>query len=117
MSAQPGLSVSALAEPFPMSLPAIMKHLDVLFEAGLITRTKIGRTVACQLRATPMKQAVSWLHRYEQFWSARLDRLAAFLEEEEPCPPKLSPNRASPSNAGSTRPRPRSSAPGRTRRK
>ena len=80
------VSVSELARPFPVSLPAIMKHLDVLSDAGLITRTKTGRTVSCRLAAAPMQEAVGWLNHYQRFWSERLDRLAAFLEEEESCP-------------------------------
>jgi DNA-binding transcriptional ArsR family regulator len=80
---QPGVSVSELARPFPMSLPAIMKHLDVLADAGLITRSKQGRTVTCRLNAAPMEEAVQWLERYERFWSERLDRLAAFVEKDQ----------------------------------
>ena len=72
------LSVSELARPFPVTLPAIMKHLDVLSDAGLITRAKTGRTVACRLAA-----AVDWLNHYQAFWSERLDRLTAFVEGEE----------------------------------
>ena len=79
---QDGISVSELAQPFSMSLPAIMKHLDVLSDAGLIAREKTGRTVACRLTAKPMEQAMDWLNRYQRFWSDNLDRLAAFLEEE-----------------------------------
>ena len=78
-----GLSVSALAEPFAISLPAVMKHLDVLSGAGLITRRKAGRTVTCRLEAAPMQQAMAWLERYERFWSGQLDRLAAFVESDE----------------------------------
>jgi len=81
-----GLSVSELAAPFAISLPAIMKHLDVLSDAGLIVREKTGRTVACRLTARPMEQAMNWLNRYAQFWSESFDRLAAFVEEN-PCPP------------------------------
>jgi DNA-binding transcriptional ArsR family regulator len=110
------LSVSELARPFAMSLPAIMKHLNVLSDAGLITRRKTGRTVACQLSTAPMEQAMQWLTRYERFWSAQLDRLAAFVEEE-PCPtPPQPPSPVSPSNAGSMRRRQKSTMPGRTRR-
>ncbi len=76
------LSVSELAEPFAMSLPAVMKHLDVLSEAGLITRSKTGRTVACRLSAGPMEEAMEWLGRYQRFWSESFDRLAAFVEQE-----------------------------------
>ena len=76
------LSVSELARPFPVSLPAIMKHLDVLSDAGLITRAKTGRTVACRLTAAPMEEAMDWLARYQRFWSEGLDRLAAFVEKD-----------------------------------
>ena len=79
----PGVSVSDLARPFPMSLPAVMKHLDVLADAGLITRSKQGRTVTCRLNAAPMEAAVEWLERYERFWSEGLDRLAAFVEKDQ----------------------------------
>jgi DNA-binding transcriptional ArsR family regulator len=99
------LSVTELARPLPMSLPAVMKHLAVLSEAGLIVRRKTGRTVACALVATPMEQAVDWLNRYQQFWSERLDRLAAFVEEDA-CQSPSPPNPASPSSVDST-PRPR----------
>jgi DNA-binding transcriptional ArsR family regulator len=116
------LSVSELAQPFSMSLPAIMKHLDVLSDAGLIAREKTGRTVACRLTAKPMEQAMDWLNRYQRFWSDALDRLAAFVEEDpwppsqalaSPAPP-ATPNsprgRASRSSAVSTR-RPKRSTP------
>src|SRR5580658_7287508 len=71
-----GASVSELAEPFEIKLPAVMKHLDVLDDAGLITRAKSGRTVTVRLRPQPMREAMEWLRRYERFWSARLDKLA-----------------------------------------
>jgi DNA-binding transcriptional ArsR family regulator len=107
-----GLSISELARPFPVSLPAIMKHLDVLSDAGLIERTKSGRTVTCQLKAAPMEQAMNWLARYERYWTEQLDRLAAFLEEESwPASP------ASPSSGASKRRRRSSSRPGRSRKK
>jgi DNA-binding transcriptional ArsR family regulator len=115
LAQQPGLSVSELAAPFAMSLPAVMKHLDVLSDAGLVTRNKSGRTVSCRLRAEPMHEANEWLNRYQRFWSDRLDQLAAFLEEE-PWPPSP-PNPASPSSAASTRRRRKSSPPGSTRKK
>jgi len=124
LAAAPDLSVSELAAPFAMSLPAVMKHLDVLSDAGLIEREKTGRIVACRLDAEPMREAFEWLNRYEKFWSERLSSLAAFLEEEESLtekekswPPRPQPNRALPSSAGSKRRRPRSSPPGPTRKK
>ena len=77
------MSISELSRPFAIKLPAVMKHLDVLGDAGLITRTKKGRTVAIGLAAGPMEEAMQWLGRYERFWSARLDRLAAHAEALE----------------------------------
>jgi hypothetical protein len=61
------------------------KHLDVLSDAGLITRTKTGRTVAVNLSVAPMQEAMAWLNQYERFWTVSLDRLVAFVEGgEEP---------------------------------
>ncbi len=118
LAAQPDLSVSELAAPFQMSLPAVMKHLAVLSDAGLVERSKTGRTVACRLDAAPMREAFEWLNAYEKFWSERLSNLAAFLEEEdESWPPKQPPNQASHSSAASRRRRPRSSRPGPIRKK
>jgi DNA-binding transcriptional ArsR family regulator len=105
------VTVSELARPFPVSLPAVMKHLDVLSDAGLITRSKTGRTVTCQLNAAPMEEAMHWLYRYERFWSEQLDRLAAFVEEDS-----CSPSPASRSSAISKRRRRKSSPRGRKRR-
>jgi DNA-binding transcriptional ArsR family regulator len=112
------LTVSELAEPFPISLPAIMKHLDVLSGAGLITRTKTGRSVTCRLTAEPMEQAMDWLNHYQRFWTERLDQLAAFVEED-PCPPKPAsqPSQASPSNVISMQDRRRSMRRGPTPKK
>jgi DNA-binding transcriptional ArsR family regulator len=76
-------SISELAEPFAIKLPAVMKHLDVLDDAGLVTRTKSGRTVTVRLRPQPMREAMAWLRRYERFWSERLDGLAAYAESKE----------------------------------
>jgi len=104
------ISVSDLARPFSMSLPAVMKHLDVLSDAGLIAREKTGRTVSCRLTAKPMEQAMDWLNRYARFWSDNLDRLAAFVEED-PWPPKLQPQPTLPSAPAS--PLRAISAPGR----
>jgi DNA-binding transcriptional ArsR family regulator len=111
-----GVSVSELARPFPVSLPAIMKHLDVLSDAGLIVRTKTGRTVTCELSAAVMKSALDWLNRYERFWNEQLNRLEAYLEEDESCPPQQPPSQASPSSAGSKRRPPKSSRRGPIRK-
>jgi DNA-binding transcriptional ArsR family regulator len=77
------LSIGALAAPFQIKLPAVMKHLDVLGDAGLIIRAKHGRTVDVRLSAAPLREATDWLRRYERFWSPALDRLAAHAEAEE----------------------------------
>jgi DNA-binding transcriptional ArsR family regulator len=113
-----GVSISDLARPFSMSLPAVMKHLDVLSDAGLITRSKAGRTVTCQLAAAPMEQAMHWLNHYQRFWSDQLDRLAAFVEDDS-CPPQPdSPKSpASPSNVVSMPRRKKSTPPGPTPKK
>jgi DNA-binding transcriptional ArsR family regulator len=76
-------SVGELAEPFAIKLPAVMKHLSVLADAGLITRKKSGRTVTVRLRPQPMREAMAWLSRYERFWAGGLDRLAAYAELKE----------------------------------
>ncbi|HEX8827837.1 MAG TPA: helix-turn-helix transcriptional regulator [Xanthobacteraceae bacterium] len=116
LAQEPGVSVSELAAPFAMSLPAVMKHLDVLSDAGLVARAKTGRTVACRLDAAPMREAFEWLNRYEQFWSERLSSLASFLEEES-WQSKQPANRASRSNAASRRRRRKSSRRGPIRKK
>ncbi len=74
------IAVGEIARGFPMSLPAVIKHLDVLTDAGLITRTRIGRGVECRLAPAPMDEAVDWLERHLDFWTARLDALDALLE-------------------------------------
>ena len=76
-------TVSELAEPYEIGLPSVMKHLDVLADAGLITRRKLGRTVTVWLRFQPMREAMAWLNRYERFWSGGLARLAAHAERKE----------------------------------
>jgi DNA-binding transcriptional ArsR family regulator len=78
-----GASVTELAKPFAIKLPAVMKHLDVLDDAGLITRSKVGRTVTVRLSPQPMRAALDWLRRYERFWSRSLDRLATYAERKE----------------------------------
>lgn len=79
---EPGLSVSELARPLSQKLPGMMKHLDVLSDAGLITRAKTGRTVSVHLVIGPMQEAMEWLSRYERLWTLSLDRLVAFVEED-----------------------------------
>jgi DNA-binding transcriptional ArsR family regulator len=83
LEGEDGASVSELAKPFAIKLPAVMKHLDVLLEAGLITRSKAGRVVTVRLRPEPLREAMDWLRRYERFWSKSLSRLAAYAESKE----------------------------------
>jgi DNA-binding transcriptional ArsR family regulator len=77
------LSVSAIAEPFAIKLPTVLKHLDVLSDAGLVRRTKRGRTVKVRLATDPLKDAMDWLARYERFWTGSLDRLVEQAEAKE----------------------------------
>jgi DNA-binding transcriptional ArsR family regulator len=76
-------TVSELAQPFAIKLPAVMKHLDVLQDAGLITRSKAGRVVTVRLSPEPMREAMDWLQSYQRFWSGSLDRLAAYAERKD----------------------------------
>ncbi len=79
-------SVSELAEPFDISLPAVFRHLGVLEDAGLLTSEKEGRVRSCRLAAEPMQDAFAWIARYGRFWEQRfesLDRYLAEVEDEE----------------------------------
>jgi DNA-binding transcriptional ArsR family regulator len=88
------LTVTELAQPHGMSLTGFMKHLRVLEEAGLVTRTKEGRIVRCALSPQPMQEAAVWLSRYEKFWAQRLDALARFLYHQEETAWRLPPAEA-----------------------
>ncbi len=74
-------TVSELAEPFDMSLPAVSKHLKVLERAGLVTRGREAQWRPCRLEAGPLKDATGWLERYRQFWEQSLDRLEDYLDQ------------------------------------
>jgi len=74
-------SVTELAAPHDMSLPAISKHLRVLENSGLIERARDAQWRPCRLQAAPMKEAVDWMEQYRQFWEASFDRLEAYLQE------------------------------------
>jgi DNA-binding transcriptional ArsR family regulator len=74
-------SVTELAAPFRMSLPAVSKHLKVLARAGLITRSRVAQVRPCRLKAAPLKQAVDWLEHYRRFWEQSFDRLDEYLQE------------------------------------
>ncbi len=74
-------SVSELAKPFKMSLPAVSKHLKVLERAGLIERSRDAQWRPCRLKPRRLKAASEWLDGYRQFWEQSLDRLEEYLKE------------------------------------
>ena len=74
-------TVTELARPFPMSLPAVSKHLKVLERAGLIARGRQRQWRPARLEAGPLKEADDWLERYRQFWEESYDRLDEYLDE------------------------------------
>ncbi len=74
-------SVTELAEPFEMSLPAISKHLKVLERAGLITRGREAQWRPCRLEAGPLKEVAGWVETYRRFWDASFDRLDGYLRQ------------------------------------
>ncbi len=81
-------SVTELAEPFAMSLPAVSKHLKVLERAGLIARSRTAQWRPCRLEARPLQDAAGWLEHYRRFWEDSFDRLDEYLhavkqQEEE----------------------------------
>ena len=77
------LTVGELARDLPIKLPTVLKHLNVLSEAGLVRREKRGRTVSIRLNAQPLKAAADWLAPYERFWNSSLDRLTEAAEAQE----------------------------------
>ncbi len=74
-------TVGELAEPFPMSLPGISKHLKVLERAGLIARGRTAQWRPCRLEAAALKEVADWVEHYRNFWEASLDRLDQYLKE------------------------------------
>ena len=74
-------SVTELAEPFEMSLPAVSKHLRVLERAGLIARGREAQWRPCRLEAWPLKEVADWTERYREIWEQRFDRLETYLQE------------------------------------
>ena len=74
-------SVTELAEPFDMSMPAVSKHLRVLERAGLIARGREAQWRPCHLNATPLKEVAEWTERYRRFWERKLDSLELYLQE------------------------------------
>jgi DNA-binding transcriptional ArsR family regulator len=116
-------SVTEIASPFDMSLPAVSKHVRVLEDAGLVARAKKGREHTITLTPTPHVDATRWLTESRKFWEGTLDRLADVLtqttKQEESWPPKRnsSAKRRSRSSAASPRPRKPSTVPGSKRKR
>ncbi len=74
-------SVTELAEPFEMSMPAVSKHLKVLEKAGLIARGREAQWRPCRLEAAPLKSVANWVDDYRKFWEESFDRLEAYLKD------------------------------------
>jgi DNA-binding transcriptional ArsR family regulator len=112
-------SVTRLGEPYPVSAPAISKHLQVLERSGMIERWKVGRVHYCRLVAEPLQQAGDWIERHQAFWEGQLDALAGYLDTEEArCRETSAGKRAARSKSGAVfAPHvKRSSGPGRNRK-
>jgi len=75
------ISVTSLAEPFEMTLPAVSKHLKVLERAGLIARGRRAQWRPCRLEAAPLRDVSDWVESYRRFWEESFDRLDAYLHE------------------------------------
>ena len=82
--AQGEATVGEIARPFPISAPAISRHLKVLEDADLIARTRRGQQLVCRLNPEGLKSAQEWLDHYRAFWSASFARLEAHLKKQEP---------------------------------
>lgn len=85
-------SVSELAEPFRMSLPAVSKHLNVLEKAGLISRSRNAQWRPCRLEAAPLRDVAGWLDDYRRFWDGSFNRLDAYLQDLQKQTQKGEPN-------------------------
>jgi len=81
------LTVKEIAKPFPLSAPAITKHLKVLERAGLITRSRSAQRRPCRLNGAALRDATCWLEAYRRHWDERLDRLGDYLREIQQHPP------------------------------
>jgi DNA-binding transcriptional ArsR family regulator len=87
--AQGETTVTELAAPFDMSLPAVTKHLKVLQRAGLVSQGRQAQWRPCKLEPAPLRELAGWIEQYRVFWEASLDRLEAYLrtlQTEEPSP-------------------------------
>jgi DNA-binding transcriptional ArsR family regulator len=99
-------SVSELAEPFSMSMPAVSKHLKVLERAGLIARGREAQWRPCRLEPTALREVDGWLEQYRRLWEERLDRLDAYLQRLQTKPAeekKRKPKAAGPRPRGKKR--------------
>lgn len=76
-------TLSELAAPHAMSLPAVMKHVAKLEDVGLLNRRKCGRVVTCSLNVTPLDDAAQWLQEHLAFWNTRLDALERYIERQK----------------------------------
>lgn len=81
-------TVGDLAKPFDMTLPAVIKHLKVLENAGLVKKERSAQWRPCHLEAKPLKQAANWIDDYRQFWEANFDRLDDYLQEMQATKPR-----------------------------
>ena len=106
-------TVSELAQDHAMSLPGFMKHLKLLEDAGLMVRSKAGRSVTCELAPAVLEDAAMWLARYEAFWTGKLDALGRYLYHQEevnpPWPRNKKPTSARSASAATTPSRPKKS--------
>jgi DNA-binding transcriptional ArsR family regulator len=87
-------TVTELARPFSMTMPAVSRHLRVLERAGLITRGREAQWRPCRLEAAPLREVADWVERYRQHWEERFDRLEAYLAEVQAGPADPPPVRA-----------------------
>jgi len=93
-------SVSELAKPFEMSMPAVSKHLKVLERAGLIARGREAQWRPCKLEAAPLKQAAGWIEDYRRFWSRHVDALERYLDGMVRSPTRRKAKKAKGPNRG-----------------
>jgi DNA-binding transcriptional ArsR family regulator len=103
-------SVSELARPLPMSLPAVVQHLQVLESSGLVRSEKVGRVRTCHLDLKRLDTAEQWIRDRRAMWTKRLDRLGEFLEQTDPSNPDPSnpdPSNPDPSNPDPSNPDPK----------
>lgn len=102
-------SVTELAEPFAISMPAISKHLKVLENAGLVTRGRAAQWRPCRIEPAALKEVDDWLEEYRRFWEMRLDRLEEYLgdlqsqEKRQTSSGKRKPSKGRPSRASTRR--------------